>query len=105
MAILVDDHLARFWVLFPVDELVEKAGGFAGVFREHKYDIVRIIQGEGHVCGMTGNGVNNALALKADVGIAVSDARGATDIALTRARLRGTRAESACAICDETEAC
>ncbi|KAF0891285.1 hypothetical protein E2562_009461 [Oryza meyeriana var. granulata] len=72
----------------PVDELVEKADGFAGVFPEHKYEIVRILQGEGHVCGMTGDGVNDAPALKkADIGIAVSDAtdaaRGAADIVLT----------------------
>uniref|UniRef100_A0A0D9VQD9 Plasma membrane ATPase n=1 Tax=Leersia perrieri TaxID=77586 RepID=A0A0D9VQD9_9ORYZ len=73
----------------PVDELVEKADGFAGVFPEHKYEIVRILQGEGgHLCGMTGDGVNDAPALKkADVGIAVSDAtdaaRGAADIVLT----------------------
>ncbi|RCV46235.1 hypothetical protein SETIT_9G516100v2 [Setaria italica] len=72
----------------PVDELVEKADGFAGVFPEHKYEIVRILQGKGHVCGMTGDGVNDAPALKkADIGIAVSDAtdaaRGAADIVLT----------------------
>ncbi|KAG0552499.1 hypothetical protein BDA96_01G512300 [Sorghum bicolor] len=72
----------------PVDELVEKADGFAGVFPEHKYEIVRILQGNGHVCGMTGDGVNDAPALKkADIGIAVSDAtdaaRGAADIVLT----------------------
>ncbi|XP_040377612.1 ATPase 10, plasma membrane-type-like [Oryza brachyantha] len=73
----------------PVDELVEKADGFAGVFPEHKYEIVRILQREGgHVCGMTGDGVNDAPALKkADIGIAVSDAtdaaRGAADIVLT----------------------
>ncbi|XP_042418013.1 ATPase 10, plasma membrane-type-like [Zingiber officinale] len=72
----------------PVDELIEKADGFAGVFPEHKYEIVRILQQKKHVCGMTGDGVNDAPALKkADIGIAVSDstdaARNAADIVLT----------------------
>ncbi|PWZ06038.1 ATPase 6, plasma membrane-type [Zea mays] len=72
----------------PVDELIEKADGFAGVFPEHKYEIVRRLQGRKHICGMTGDGVNDAPALKkADIGIAVADAtdaaRGASDIVLT----------------------
>ncbi|GMH03852.1 hypothetical protein Nepgr_005691 [Nepenthes gracilis] len=72
----------------PVDELVEKADGFAGVFPEHKYEIVKILQEKKHVVGMTGDGVNDAPALKkADIGIAVSDAtdaaRSAADIVLT----------------------
>ncbi|AES92278.1 plasma membrane H+-ATPase [Medicago truncatula] len=72
----------------PVEELIEKADGFAGVFPEHKYEIVRKLQERKHICGMTGDGVNDAPALKrADIGIAVADAtdaaRGASDIVLT----------------------
>ena len=72
----------------PIDELIEKADGFAGVFPEHKYEIVRRLQERKHICGMTGDGVNDAPALKkADIGIAVADAtdaaRGASDIVLT----------------------
>lgn len=103
----------------PVDELIEKADGFAGVFpgitsvlsshsatpflqqkqldchnlleslfSEHKYEIVERLQARKHICGMTGDGVNDAPALKkADIGIAVADAtdaaRSASDIVLT----------------------
>ncbi|XP_052196491.1 plasma membrane ATPase 3-like [Diospyros lotus] len=72
----------------PVDELIEKADGFAGVFPEHKYEIVKRLQSRKHICGMTGDGVNDAPALKkADIGIAVADAtdaaRSASDIVLT----------------------
>jgi H+-transporting ATPase len=58
---------------------IEKADGFAQVFPEDKYNIVDVLQKHGHIVGMTGDGVNDAPALKqADCGIAVS---GATDAA------------------------
>ncbi|HHO68832.1 MAG TPA: plasma-membrane proton-efflux P-type ATPase [Gammaproteobacteria bacterium] len=67
---------------------VEQADGFAEVFPEHKFSIVRILQARDHITGMTGDGVNDAPALKqADVGIAVSGAtdaaRAAADLVLT----------------------
>ncbi|XP_044367996.1 plasma membrane ATPase 1 [Triticum aestivum] len=72
----------------PVNDLIEKADGFAGVFPEHKYEIVKRLQARKHICGMTGDGVNDAPALKkADIAIAVADAtaaaRSASDIVLT----------------------
>jgi H+-transporting ATPase len=68
-------------------ELIEKTDGFAQVFPEHKFHIVDVLQQRGHIVGMTGDGVNDAPALKkADCGIAVSDAtdaaRAAADIVL-----------------------
>jgi len=70
-----------------VAKQIEQADGFAQVFPEHKFRIVRALQNEEHIVGMTGDGVNDAPALKqADAGIAVSGAtdaaRAAADIAL-----------------------
>jgi plasma-membrane proton-efflux P-type ATPase len=73
-------------------DLLAGADGFAEVYPEDKYIVVQHLQAAGHVTGMTGDGVNDAPALRqAEVGIAVSSAtdvaKGAASVVLTEAGL------------------
>ncbi len=75
-------------------ELVQSSSGFAEVFPEDKFLVVKSLQAAGHIVGMNGDGVNDAPALRqAEVGIAVSGAtdvaKGAASVVLTTEGLRG----------------
>ncbi len=69
-------------------EMIESMDIFAEVVPEDKYALVENLQKAGHIVGMTGDGVNDAPALKkADCGFAMANAtdaaRAAADIILT----------------------
>jgi len=69
-------------------EIAEKSDGFAEIYPHDKYSIIKSLQRNGHVVGMTGDGVNDAPSLKqAEVGIAVNSAtdvaKGAASVVLT----------------------
>ncbi len=75
-------------------EMAEESDGFAEIYPEDKFIVVKSLQAKGHVVGMTGDGVNDAPALRqAEVGIAVSNAtdvaKGAASVVLTDEGLSG----------------
>jgi H+-transporting ATPase len=80
----IGDKIIRMDEFRKMDEdqhtkIIEETDGFAEIYPEDKYKIVKLLQSRGHMVGMTGDGVNDAPALKqAEMGIAVSSA---TDVA------------------------
>ena len=66
-------------------KIINESDGFAEIYPEDKYRIVKLLQSKGHMVGMTGDGVNDAPALKqAELGIAV---RSSTDVAKASASM------------------
>jgi H+-transporting ATPase len=80
----IGDRIIRMEEFRKMDEaqqakIIEESDGFAEIYPEDKYHIVKLLQSMGHMVGMTGDGVNDAPALKqAEMGIAVSSS---TDVA------------------------
>jgi H+-transporting ATPase len=94
----VGDKIIRMGELNDLSEVqqakvIEESDGFAEIYPEDKYKIVRLLQMSGHLVGMTGDGVNDAPALKqAEMGIAVSSstdvAKASASMVLTKPGLR-----------------
>jgi magnesium-transporting ATPase (P-type) len=83
-----DLHGSGDWIGSKSGDRMDDTGGFAEVYPEDKFIVVKQMQAAGHVTGMTGDGVNDAPALRqAEVGIAVSTAtdvaKGAASVVLT----------------------
>jgi H+-transporting ATPase len=80
----IGDRIIRMEEFRKMDDIeqaktIEEIDGFAEIYPEDKYRIVKLLQSRGHMVGMTGDGVNDAPALKqAEMGIAVSSS---TDVA------------------------